>query len=781
MESAAEEEEDCCGKGPAVYRPNMKCPTLDPTGLTDRQIKRRMRHLLYVYGAFMILMFTDAECDEAMEEQIDIMWMWFAGFAPGRFDGMQDDDGNVVHTDDKEKWKDLFRGKVNRHNSKMLKGNCAMPHKSSGMHGMNIDYWKKYQIKARQKREMALLLDMMEAEAKATNTFVQVSCKLSVGYNGGIAPEDGGDCSQLHANLGSHLMAEDICKDTAYTRSFPTGDKTFWPIPKNDPLRLGNTTGHNVPRGNLAVWAGNTVHKVAPIKSKHITNTCYLGGQVYPNDEVRQREEDRWMKTRRCTLHEATREAAATQEKPKYWPSGQEAREVPGAWHNRAIETAKNMARDIVGHSSGITMHNNRMVELSPNKGPAPLDAFGVMVMGGDPFFLVPANRGQCGVDGTGEKEPPHMDDATPVMNPDSNFPFTKPCCELDLVFGTRAMDVWNAANGIAAGGGSAARAGGRAQPPSVLAEQQRADNGKRAYSPGAEEGGQAILHPALRAMPGASAAAAGAAAPLPPALRAMPSAGPAASYSIWIGDVELVAAQGDICKEKVDAIVNPANEHMSHGAGVAMAIRHAAGRDSGGVYVVDRECEMWRAEHGLLLAGKLPGGKAAVTSSGRLPCLLIIHVVGPRYPDHTPEKAREWLERAVMAALHAADEEKMQSLSMPAISSGIFGYPLQECAEVLVACGIRFAKENPQSSLRTIRYTNIDAPTASALQQALQAAQSQQQPAAAQAVRGGVDTAKLRSALENTKRLAASVVQGAQNIVESTSAFMQAAAHFRQ
>ena len=162
----------------------------------------------------------------------------------------------------------------------------------------------------------------------------------------------------------------------------------------------------------------------------------------------------------------------------------------------------------------------------------------------------------------------------------------------------------------------------------------------------------------------------------------------------------------GDLCREGVDAIVNAANERMMHGAGVARAIADAAG---GGI--VDRESAEWIRSNGLLVTGRV----AAITSAGALPCKWVVHVTGP-----TQERDAPLLRSAVMAALNKAEEANCESIALPAISSGIFGFPLPLCAKILVECGMEFARGGPRF-VRRIAYTNIDIKTATALQKALE------------------------------------------------------------
>jgi O-acetyl-ADP-ribose deacetylase (regulator of RNase III) len=146
-----------------------------------------------------------------------------------------------------------------------------------------------------------------------------------------------------------------------------------------------------------------------------------------------------------------------------------------------------------------------------------------------------------------------------------------------------------------------------------------------------------------------------------------------------------LIIKQGDITKEKSDAIVNPANSQLQLGGGVAGAILKAGG------YSIQEECNK---------IGNCPLGQAVITTAGNLPSKFVIHTVGPRYNiDTEPEKH---LYNAVYNSLLLADKNNLNSISLPAISTGIFGYPMQEAAQVILTAIDDFIKSNPKS-LKTI------------------------------------------------------------------------------
>lgn len=151
---------------------------------------------------------------------------------------------------------------------------------------------------------------------------------------------------------------------------------------------------------------------------------------------------------------------------------------------------------------------------------------------------------------------------------------------------------------------------------------------------------------------------------------------------------------QGDITERDVDAIVNAANSYLRHGGGVAGAIVRRGGR------AIQEESDR---------IGFVPVGHAAVTTAGDLPCKAVIHAVGPRMGEGSED---EKLKSAVSEALHLASQRGFKSIAMPAISSGIFGFPKDRCAEILVSQTVRFLDENSSTSLKTIEFCIYDKDT---------------------------------------------------------------------
>ncbi len=165
-------------------------------------------------------------------------------------------------------------------------------------------------------------------------------------------------------------------------------------------------------------------------------------------------------------------------------------------------------------------------------------------------------------------------------------------------------------------------------------------------------------------------------------------------SYTL-AGGCTLAIVRGDILNESVDAIVNAANTHLAHGGGVAGAIARAAGP------------ELQEASRRV---APVPTGQAVATSAGRLPMKAVIHAVGPIYTAHDPASAAQLLRSAVQSALTVASDSGYTSIAFPAISSGIFGYPIQDCAEVMLeAIATYLSAHRETTTLRHIRMVLMD------------------------------------------------------------------------
>jgi O-acetyl-ADP-ribose deacetylase (regulator of RNase III) len=146
----------------------------------------------------------------------------------------------------------------------------------------------------------------------------------------------------------------------------------------------------------------------------------------------------------------------------------------------------------------------------------------------------------------------------------------------------------------------------------------------------------------------------------------------------VQVNDTVLELVEGDITEMDVDAIVNAANERLAHGGGVAGVISRKGGP------AIQHESDAW-----VRARSRVPTGSAAITSGGRLKARHVIHAVGPIY-DGTARSA-ELLASAVRAALQVADDHDLKSVALPAISTGIFGYPMEEAARVMLRAAIAY------------------------------------------------------------------------------------------
>ncbi|XP_077305871.1 protein mono-ADP-ribosyltransferase PARP14-like isoform X2 [Lithobates pipiens] len=157
-----------------------------------------------------------------------------------------------------------------------------------------------------------------------------------------------------------------------------------------------------------------------------------------------------------------------------------------------------------------------------------------------------------------------------------------------------------------------------------------------------------------------------------------------------------------DLCRHRADVIVNAANEDLKHVGGLALALLKAAGpklqEDS---------------DHIRKTEGRLSAGESVITDSCRLPCKQVIHTVGPRWYSEPPGKRERLLQKAITSSLELAEEYCHTSIAIPAISSGIFGCPVDKSAENIINAIKEYAERKPKgkSTLKEIRLvdTNVD------------------------------------------------------------------------
>jgi len=156
---------------------------------------------------------------------------------------------------------------------------------------------------------------------------------------------------------------------------------------------------------------------------------------------------------------------------------------------------------------------------------------------------------------------------------------------------------------------------------------------------------------------------------------------------------------RGDITERNLDVIVNPANSYLKHAGGVAAAIVRKGGQ------IIQEESDK---------IGYVPVGTAVITTAGRLPCKAVIHTVGPHMGEGSEDKK---LRKAIKSVLALAQETGFKSISIPAISTGIFGYPKDKCAKILLKESMNYFANNKDTSsspntIDTIEFSLIDSET---------------------------------------------------------------------
>ncbi len=165
---------------------------------------------------------------------------------------------------------------------------------------------------------------------------------------------------------------------------------------------------------------------------------------------------------------------------------------------------------------------------------------------------------------------------------------------------------------------------------------------------------------------------------------------------------------QGDITRVAAGAIVNAANSGLRGGGGVDGAIHRAGGP------AILRELDAIRAAR-----GGCPTGSAVVTTAGELPAQFVFHAVGPIYGDGRSGEA-ELLASCYHTAMRLADERGVAEISFPSISTGVYGYPVDEAAPIAVAA-VAAHLRLPETSVREAIFVLFDSRTHEAYASALE------------------------------------------------------------
>lgn len=167
----------------------------------------------------------------------------------------------------------------------------------------------------------------------------------------------------------------------------------------------------------------------------------------------------------------------------------------------------------------------------------------------------------------------------------------------------------------------------------------------------------------------------------------------------VTINRTKVSTIQGDITKQATEAIVNAANPGLMGGGGVDGAIHRAGGPS------ILEECQKIVAQR-----GRLPTGQAVITTGGNLKARYVIHTVGPVWRGGTANEA-ELLRSAYHECLKLATEKRLASISFPSVSTGAYGYPVDEAAKVAVGTVLSFVKQQ-ETSLKEVTFVLFDSRT---------------------------------------------------------------------
>lgn len=157
--------------------------------------------------------------------------------------------------------------------------------------------------------------------------------------------------------------------------------------------------------------------------------------------------------------------------------------------------------------------------------------------------------------------------------------------------------------------------------------------------------------------------------------------------------------------------MVNAANEELKHGGGLAQALVKAGGQQ------IQEESDKY-----IIRYGKIPTGEVAVTGPGKLPCKLIIHAVGPRWVGRDAERCKAELRKAMINILNGItiQHPSFETIAIPALSSGIFQFPLDLCTQIIVkTIQLYFQGKQLVSNLKEIHLVSNEDPTVAAFKTA--------------------------------------------------------------
>lgn len=175
---------------------------------------------------------------------------------------------------------------------------------------------------------------------------------------------------------------------------------------------------------------------------------------------------------------------------------------------------------------------------------------------------------------------------------------------------------------------------------------------------------------------------------------------------------VELSIWKDDLTRHAVDAVVNAANEELLHGGGLAQALVKAGG------FEIQEESRQVISKY-----GRIPTGEIAITGAGKLPCRKIIHAVGPRWSLMDSQECIDKLKTAIVNILHFVSSKNsvnIETVAIPALSSGIFQFPLSLCTEIIVQTIKMYFQNVPiANNFKEIHLVSNEDPTVAAFKTA--------------------------------------------------------------